>query len=68
VSSSDLVDSLGPGPELVIEGLVRQAAVEDADELIGEFSASDLGRVGPGLWASKWVRAPGEAVRAHIAH
>jgi hypothetical protein len=33
---------MGPGEALVVAGLVRQAAVEDPDELVGELPAGDV--------------------------
>ena len=57
MSSSDLLHRLRPSSELVIPGLMCEAAVEDADELVGKLAPGDLGRVRPGVAGHRIVRS-----------
>src|ERR1017187_10441589 len=64
MSSGKLVFAVRPGGCLVVEGAGFEAAVQDADEPVGEFAQGCVCSVPRARSASYRARAPGEALRA----
>ena len=68
MSSGEVVFAVGPGGGLAVEGAGFEAAVQDTDEPVSDFTR---GRVVPdaaGAFGVVRARAPGEAFRAAEAY